>query len=115
MLVQALPGASEEDLKWIEAQIHDWTKFKSPKETLAHLFQNAPFSIIESQDLSFKCECSSERVERALALVGVDELKSLIAEHNGAEVTCDFCSEIYKMNADKLLELIARSSRPHEP
>lgn len=114
-MVQALPGASEEDLKWIEAQIHDWTKVKTPKETLAHLFQNAQFSIIETQKLSFKCDCSVERVERALALVGVAELKSLIEERNGAEVKCDFCSENYKMDAEKLEELIARSSRPHEP
>jgi len=113
-MVQALPGASDKDLKWIEDQVMHITDQLDPKQALAHLFQNAPFSFLETKKLSFKCACSLDRVERALALVGVDELKSMIEQQNGAEVKCDFCSEIYKVGRDRL-EALVKNSRRHEP
>lgn len=105
-MVQALPGASDQDLKWIEAQVFHITDQLDPKQALAHLFQNASFTILESKNLSFKCTCSTERVERALALVGVEELRSMLESAKAAEVKCDFCSENYIVGKEKLEQLI---------
>ncbi|MCM0604599.1 MAG: Hsp33 family molecular chaperone HslO [Xanthomonadaceae bacterium] len=113
-MVQALPGASDKDLKWIEDQVFHISNQLEPKQALAHLFQNATFSFLETKNLSFKCHCTLGRVERALALVGEVELNSMIENQNGAEVKCDFCSENYIVGKEKLQELI-KNSRRHEP
>jgi redox-regulated HSP33 family molecular chaperone len=46
-------------------------------------------------------------VTRALALVGVAELKSMLAEDNSAEVRCDFCTKTYRVDAEGLRALIS--------
>lgn len=108
-MVQAMPGASDSDLKWIEDQVKHISDQLEPKQALAHLFQNAPFTIMETKSLSFKCTCSLQRVERALALVGVEELRGMIESQKGAEVKCDFCSEAYQINENQLNALITRA------
>jgi molecular chaperone Hsp33 len=58
------------------------------------------------QPVTFHCACSRDRVGAALALCGEAELRSMMEKDGGAEVTCNFCGERYRLADDELRRLI---------
>lgn len=54
----------------------------------------------------YHCDCSKERMERALISIGKDELSSLIEEQGNAELTCQFCDNKYNFCREELEELL---------
>jgi len=77
-----------------------------PVRLLSTIFQDSAFVLLEKRELFCECQCSWERVSRALALVGVDELQSMLQEDGKASVRCDFCNQEYLVPRDQLEELI---------
>lgn len=113
-LVQILPGATSKEVESIDkhvSEFHSLAKAVSengePTFILSQIFQDTAFVILEEKHLEFRCQCSWDRVTRALSLVGVDELQAMLKEDNAAEVRCDFCTKKYKLDAKGLRELIA--------
>lgn len=112
-LIQALPGASPSELRSIEQHIFETQPFSEtisaevrPVHILSLIFQNTPFMLIEEKPLQFNCTCSWERVQKALILIGTDELRLLLEQDKGAMVRCDFCAREYKVNEEALSKLI---------
>lgn len=54
----------------------------------------------------YHCKCSRDKMERALISLGKQELQDIIAEQGEAEMTCQFCDNIYKFTEDELRELM---------
>jgi molecular chaperone Hsp33 len=69
-----------------------------------------PVAILGVSALRYRCTCSLERVESTLVAMGAAELRSLLEEQGGAEVTCHFCNTRYALDAAALDALIARIS-----
>lgn len=112
-LIQALPGATDDDLSFIEDHVKklnflepDSAQKRSPTHLLSFLLENQAFSVLEEKHLSVKCPCSLQRVKRSIALVGPVELESMILEGKNTEVVCDFCSEQYIFTPEMLKSLI---------
>jgi molecular chaperone Hsp33 len=51
-------------------------------------------------------------MERALVTLGRRELNQLIAEDQGAELSCHFCRNRYHFSTGELRELVMKASRP---
>lgn len=116
-LVQAMPGATAEELQEIEQHINEiqslagrLTSDSDPVRLLSQIFQSMAFILIEEKPLRFQCRCSLERVERALTLVGVSELQDMLEKQQGASVRCDFCTKQYIFDAERLKRLIESAS-----
>jgi len=112
-LVQALPGASEKEVKLIDEHIHEMHSFaqqlatnSDPLAILSTIFQDTAFVLLEERPLEFKCTCSWERVKKALALVGTAELSAMLKEDRAASVRCDFCTKEYRADEQELQRLI---------
>ena len=119
-LVQALPGASPLEVRAIEQHIHEIQSLpellrREPPliHLLSQIFQNSPFMIVEEKNLSFRCDCSWERVQKALILIGPVELTSILVEEKVATVKCDFCGTEYNVDEPALEELIRQASVHH--
>lgn len=61
--------------------------------------------ILEERDISWKCDCSRERLEQVLMTIGRDEMKSMIEEDGQAELQCHFCLKKYRFTKDDLVKI----------
>ena len=59
-----------------------------------------------SQEVNFRCRCSRSRSLSALKILGENELKEMVREDGQAELTCQFCKNIYQIKEEELLSLI---------
>ncbi len=57
------------------------------------------------QDIGFKCRCSRDRSLSALKLLGHEEVNKMLKEDRMAEITCEFCKEIYSIKEIELMKL----------
>jgi molecular chaperone Hsp33 len=113
-LVQAMPGAGTEEIQELEKHIHELESFSkvanekllTPTYLLSQIFQSLPFMIMDDRPILFSCNCSVERVHRAMSLIGVDELTSMLKEDRAASVRCDFCATEYQLGPEVLEEMI---------
>lgn len=112
-LVQALPGASSDEVRAIEQHIYEIQSLAeslaqdaNPMHLLSQIFQSTSFIVVEEKPIQFKCNCSWQRVYRALSLVGAEELSSMLAEDQVALVRCDFCVQEYPVDQPTLEKLL---------
>lgn len=66
-------------------------------------------SIIGSMDVAYVCDCSRERVERALISMGSSELISMANEQEVTEVNCHFCNKKYYFTSEEIKNLASRN------
>ena len=85
---------------------------KTPEDMLARIFSDIPYHVLGNQELSFRCTCSKERIERALIALGGDELQKFIAEEEETDVTCEYCRTNYRF-VRKELEDLLRETTPN--
>ena len=59
----------------------------------------------------YQCDCSRERIEKALISLGKKELEDMIHDGETIEVGCQFCNKKYPVTVEELKSLLARSRR----
>jgi len=116
-LIQALPGASDEEVRLIESHLKELPQIEgllaadpNPVGLIAPLMQSSPFHVLETRALSATCNCSWDRVRRALLLIGAQELRSIQETQGKAVIHCDFCAKEYVADSAQLEALIQESS-----
>lgn len=116
-MIQALPGASIEEVQRVEKQIQEMGSFEkllrddaNPIQLLSQIFQDIPFMKMEEKPLTFHCKCDWKRVERALSLIGEAELISMMEQEDPSIVKCDFCTFEYVITPDKIRMLLEGSN-----
>jgi len=114
-LLQALPKADEAEISLLLERIAAMppiTQFLAeggPEALLQYLVGDIPYTPLETRELFFRCGCSREKVERALHSLGAAELHDMRLQDGHAEVTCEFCRQSYRFEADELEQLAALS------
>ena len=58
------------------------------------------------QNIRFNCPCSKKRSLSALKILGSKELQEMLNQDKKAELTCQFCKNIYSINEEELKSLI---------
>ncbi len=113
-LIQLLPGAPEEVIMMVEGSIlaaGTITKLLTEQDDAASLLCRAlsdfDLEILETADIGYRCDCSRQRMERALISLGVGEMESLIAEQGQAELTCRFCDRVEVFTREDLDGLLS--------
>jgi len=109
-LLQLLPGAEEEAIiRQLEANVNALppvTQMLSEGKALGEiadmLLAGFAYDVLERRTVGYRCDCSRERVERALITLGADGLKEMAGEQPVTEVTCHFCPKIYRFNPNEL-------------
>jgi molecular chaperone Hsp33 len=108
LIIQVLPGLSDEDITKLEEAIAKMpsvtqmlSEGKTPEQMIEQLV-GEDFIIHEQMDLSFKCNCSQERLSATLISVGTDELQSMIDDNETIEIVCHYCNDKYYFTPDDI-------------
>lgn len=113
-LVQLLPGAGEETAERLEASLRAAGPVTEllkadpdPEALLRAALPGLPLEVLEKRPIAYRCDCSRERMERALISLGREELRAMIDEQGSAELTCRFCDNVQRFSREELEALLA--------
>ena len=79
---------------------------KTPEEMLGVLLEGMDLEVTDTLPVEFSCNCSKDRVRKALISIGREELQSMIDDGKEIEVNCHFCTKNYNFTVDDLKEMI---------
>lgn len=111
IIVQPLPGCPEETLSHLEllapslGDISRRLKDEGADGLMRNTFADMAPVLSGEVEARLRCDCSRERVERALISLGPGELEAMMTEDGGAEVCCHFCNGKYTFDCRELGEL----------
>ncbi|MDY3224712.1 MAG: Hsp33 family molecular chaperone HslO [Candidatus Faecousia sp.] len=114
-LLQLLPGAPEETISALEDGIRRAGAVTpmldagmTPEDILGQVCGQLGVVFLETTEVSYKCYCSRERVERVLISLGREELTQIMEEGKPFPVECQFCDTVYTFTPDDLKELLKK-------
>ena len=111
-IVQLMPFAEETVIEKLEAnlsRIHSVTKLledgNSPEQILGILLEGMDMELLSAMPVEFSCNCSRERVAKALYSIGKKEMDEMIADGEPIEVKCHFCNRAYQFSVEDLKQI----------
>lgn len=124
-LIQEMP-ASETSLCDLDQSQHDWEHAEhlantlskdellslGTQEILHRLFHQKDIRLFEPGPLSFRCGCSTERIEQMILALGLQEARELVEEQGEIRVDCEFCNARYRFDNIDIENLFADNSQP---
>ena len=112
-IIQLMPDATEETISYLEKKVSEVTSVSqmlsegmTPEEILTYILEALDVRIPETVKTKFSCNCTRERVARALLNIGEKELRELYEEGGDQELTCSFCNSRYKFTHDEIGKLL---------
>ncbi|QEK12516.1 Hsp33 family molecular chaperone HslO [Crassaminicella thermophila] len=111
-IIQVLPDADENVITKLEERLNNllpvtqiMEKTKDGEEILRNVLEGFDVEILDKKEVNFVCDCSVEKLERALISIGAKDLKEIIEEDGEAELTCHFCNKKYHFDKEHLQKL----------
>ncbi len=112
-IIQLMPFADEEIIDELEKRINEINSVTSmleeglsPEGILEKILEPFGVEFTDTIPTAYKCNCSRERVTKALISVGRKELVSMIEEGNDVNLNCHFCNTDYTFSIDDIKSLI---------
>lgn len=113
-IVQLLPDAPEDVIELLEkklAHLEPVTTMMeqgmTPEEMLLHIFEGVDIEFTERHDVKFYCDCSKEKVKRALAAISDKDLQDIVNDDEDIEVKCYFCNTAYKFSIADIKDILS--------
>ncbi len=113
LIIQMMPGADEMLADLITFRLQDMgsiTKFmsegKSAEDILNFLFDDMGLKVLDTMEPRYECDCSREKVERALISIGKQELRKICDEEKNEELKCHFCNKTYEFTHNEIEDMI---------
>lgn len=117
-IIQLMPFADEAIIEKLEqnlTQIPSVTTMldegMTPEDMLKKVLEGMDVEFTDTLPVEFYCNCSKERIEKALISVGEKELKDMIADGKPIDVNCHFCNTNYTFSIEDLQGLLKRAKR----
>ena len=108
-ILQLMPFTEEEVINKLEDNLKRVTSVtgmleegKTPEQILETLLEGFDIEINDRIPTQFRCNCSKERVEKALISIGKKEIKEMIDEGQEIEMNCHFCNKNYLFSVEEL-------------
>ena len=112
-IIQVMPDTDDEVIDKLEAKLNEvksvtdmLEKGMTPEDILEYILGDMELEILETIPTEYKCNCSRERVSKAIASIGKKDLQEMIDEGKPIEVNCQFCGSHYSFDTAQLKELM---------
>lgn len=112
-IIQLMPDATEEVISHLEQKLTEVTSVSglleegmTPEEILEYIFAGFDLKLLDKIPTSYYCNCSKDRVEKALISLGAKELNAMIEDGEPITMNCHFCDSSYTFSVDELKELV---------
>ncbi|MBQ7036989.1 MAG: Hsp33 family molecular chaperone HslO [Clostridia bacterium] len=113
MILQVMPEATDEQITKLEAMVREMPAIstmleegQTPEDILAFALRDFASYTFETSETAYKCDCSRERIERAVKSLGKAEIQDIIDTQINAELTCHFCNQKYVVTKSELEEML---------
>ena len=117
-ILQLMPFTEEEVINRLEDNLKRVTSVtgmleegKTPEGILETLLEGFDIEINDWVPTQFHCNCSKERVEKALISIGRKEIQEMIDEGKEIEMNCHFCNKNYKFSVEDLKRILRECRR----
>ncbi len=108
-IIQVMPECDEKTLSKLENSIGGLMpvtemldKGMSLEEILKYVMLGFETEVLEETEVGYRCDCSKERMERAVISLGKEQIQSIIDESGEAELCCHFCDRKYTFGKEEL-------------
>ena len=113
-IVQLLPDDPEDVIELLEKKLANlepvttmMEQGMTPEEMLLHIFEGVDIEFTERHDVKFYCDCSKEKVKRALAAISDKDLQDIVNDDEDIEVKCFFCNTAYKFSIADIKDILS--------
>ena len=113
LMIQLLPDASEETISKLEEILNNNFSISKllceedyAEKTLAVIFPEGDYEILEEVYPLLRCDCSKERFLRGIISLGKEELEKLTDEEEKIVASCHFCNTSYEYKSDEIKEYL---------
>ena len=113
LIVQLLPFATDDVISALENKINTMEpitemlkKGNTPEDILHLLFDDMGLQINDRMNTEFKCDCSKEKVSKAIMSIEAKDIEEMINDGKDIEVNCHFCNTSYKFTPEELSILL---------
>ncbi len=112
-IIQLMPDATEEVIDKLEKRIkeiksvtHMLENGMTPEKILEYILGGMELEILDTIPTQFYCNCSKERVSKAVMSIGVKDLKEMVVDNKPIEVNCHFCNSHYTFSPQELGQML---------
>lgn len=113
-MIQLMPGHTEEDIDYIEKRVNGgfpevtflMEEGLSPAKMLDMFLGDPDITYMSGYPISYKCNCSKERMTSGIAALGKAEIRSLAEDEEGITTECHFCNSKYFFSCDELKKML---------
>ena len=117
-IVQVMPFVEEEVLQKLEANISRISSVTqmldnghTPEQMLEQVLEGLEVEFTDTLPTQFICNCSMNRIEKAIISIGEKEIREMIDDGEEIEVKCHFCDSAYHFTVEELKELLKKAKR----
>lgn len=114
-IIQMMPGADDMTADLVTYRLEEISsitdfisKGMSIEEILEFIFEGMNLKILEHIIPEYRCDCSREKVERALISIGKKDLEELYNDNKTEELKCEFCNKSYHFNHEEIGQLMEK-------
>ena len=112
-ILQLLPGTEEPVIAKLEQNINALPPYTTmleqgmaPEDIIRRVMTGLDVEFYDDLPAAFVCDCSEEKVEKALISISRDDLREIINEGKPVEVTCEFCGKKYNIDPERLRSFV---------
>ncbi len=114
-IIQLMPFAEESLISDLETRLKDFSSITTlmdqgmtPLNMMEKLFEGYDLDITDEISPGYHCDCSKERVYKAVMSIGKTDIEEMIADNKPIEVNCHFCNKNYLFDVNELNKMIAQ-------
>ena len=112
-IINPMPDASDEEIEKIEQALKQakplsemFDEVKTLEEIAKIVTGDENVEILENDlDVTYKCNCSKEKIENGILSLGKEEIEKIIEEDGKLEAECHFCHTKYNFSEEELKEI----------